>query len=133
MTIYTSYFAKVKQLKETGLTNLVCIAGYAPKFFFDMDGARFYPDLAPKREWWIEWKGKFKDNLSSEEAITFYVQQYKDTVLAKMNPIRVIEELGDNVVMLCYETPDKFCHRHLVARWLKMNIPHIQVEEVKFQ
>ena len=115
------------------MTNLVCIAGYAPKFFYELDGARFYSDLAPKREWWMEWHDKFSYDPECAESVSWYSKKYIDTVLYNLNPIRVIEELGDNAVMLCYETPDKFCHRHLVARWLKMNIPHIQVEEVKFQ
>lgn len=25
---------------------------------------------------------------------------------------------GKDIVLLCYETPEKFCHRHLVSKWL---------------
>ena len=56
MNLYTSYFAKVKQLKEMGL-KLVCVAGYAPKFFYDTPDVFFYPDLAPRKDWFWEWKG----------------------------------------------------------------------------
>ena len=28
------------------------------------------------------------------------------------------ESVCRNVTLLCYETPEKFCHRHLVAEWL---------------
>ena len=131
MELYTSYFAKTKQLKEMGYDNLVCVAGYAPKFYFDTDKARFYPDLAPHKEWWREWHDKFKDNAESEESQLWYVQRYYDTVLSKLDPQAVLKELGDNAVMLCYETPDKFCHRHIIARWLSKNTG-ADVREVKF-
>ena len=119
MELYTSYFAKVKELKEMGFDNLVCVAGYAPKFYYDTDGVKFYPDLAPRREWWREWHDKFKDDPESAESQAWYERQYQDTVLSKLNPREVLEKLGDKAVMLCYEIPDKFCHRHLVGRWLR--------------
>ena len=25
---------------------------------------------------------------------------------------------SDQIILLCYEKPDDFCHRHLVAQWL---------------
>ena len=131
MELYTSYFAKVKQLKEMGYDNLVCVAGYAPKFYFDTPKARFYPDLAPRREWWKEWQLKFKDNPESEESQAWYEQKYKETVLDKLDPQTVLKELGDKAVMLCYETPDKFCHRHIIARWLSEKTG-ADIQEVKF-
>ena len=131
MELYTSYFAKVKQLKEMGYDNLVCVAGYAPKFYFDTPKARFYPDLAPKREWWKEWQLKFKDNPNSPESQAWYEQKYQETVLDKLDPQTVLKELGDKAVMLCYEKPGDFCHRHLIARWLSENTG-VDVQEVKF-
>ena len=121
MELHTSYFARVKQLKEMGYDNLVCVAGYAPKFFYDTPNARFMPDLAPKRCWWREWQDKFKDNPNSPESIAWYKDKYLDTVLSKLNPYNVLEELGDNAIMLCYEKVGDFCHRHLIADWLSTN------------
>ena len=95
MNIYTSYFAKVKQLQESGFNNLVCVAGYAPKFFYDISNARFYPDLAPRRTWFWEWKNKHLTN-------DWYIERYNETVLSKLNPEKVVEDLGDNAVMICY-------------------------------
>ena len=39
--------------------------------------------------------------------------------------------MGDNAVMLCYEKPGDFCHRHLIADWITKNTG-ITVEEVDF-
>lgn len=124
MILHTSYFAKVKHLRQMGFTNLVCVAGYAPKFFFDVDGARFMPDLAPRKDWFWEWKNKHLSN-------DWYIEKYNETVLSKLNPNKVIEDLGDNAVMLCYEKPGDFCHRHLIADWISKNTG-ITVEEVDF-
>ena len=122
MNIYTSYFAKVKQLQESGFNNLVCVAGYAPKFFYDISNARFYPDLAPRRTWFWEWKNKHLTN-------DWYIERYNETVLSKLNPEKVVEDLGDNAVMICYEKPGDFCHRHIIADWLHKNTG-IEVKEV---
>lgn len=122
MNIYTSYFAKVKQLQESGFNNLVCVAGYAPKFFYDIPNARFYPDLAPRKDWFWEWKN---NRLSND----WYVEKYSETVLSKLNPENVVEDLGDNAVMICYEKPGDFCHRHIIADWLHKNTG-IEVKEV---
>lgn len=131
MNLHTSYFAKVKQLQQMGLTNLVCVAGYAPKFFYDIPDARFIPELAPKRCWWRVWHDKFKDNLNSPESIEWYTNIYRDTVLANLNSTNVVEKLGDNAVMLCYEKPADFCHRHLIAEWIEANTC-AKVSEVQF-
>ena len=130
MNIYTSYFARVKKLQEMGLNNLWCVAGYAPKFFFDLDNAHFYPDLAPRRDWWLKWHNKFKDNPNSPEAVEWYKDKYINTVLNKVNPNEVLRKLGDNAVMLCYEKVGDFCHRHLIADWLMRNT-NAKVQEVQ--
>ena len=123
MNIYTSYFANVKQLQEMGFDNLWCVAGYAPKFFHDMPNAKFYPNLAPRKLWWQEWH----DRKLGED---WYAQKYNETVLSKLNPEKVVEELGDGAVMLCYENPKDFCHRHLIADWIVKNTG-VEVEEVQ--
>jgi uncharacterized protein (DUF488 family) len=40
----------------------------------------------------------------------------------------VIKYLHDGDVLLCYEAPNQFCHRHLVAAWLRKH--GITVEEL---
>ena len=47
---------------------------------------------------------------------------------------KVIQELtalggGHDVILLCFEKPGEFCHRHLVAQWLKSNL-NIDVIEI---
>ena len=123
MKLYTSYFAKVKQLQEMGFDNLRCVAGYAPKFFHDLPNAHFMPDLAPRKLWWQYWHDNHLPNM-------FYVEQYNNTVLSKLDPNEVVKKLGDGAVMLCYEKPGEFCHRHIIADWITKNTG-VEVEEIQ--
>lgn len=53
--------------------------------------------------------------------------EYKEQVLGKLKPIDIINKIRKlsvengfkEVVLLCYERPNDFCHRHLVAEWLR--------------
>lgn len=102
--IYTGYFAKMAAYRNAGLTP-VSIARYAPKWYTGHQ----YKQLAPLPEML---------RMSEPE----YVPLYNTSVLRYHNPARLAEELhtlGDNVVLLCYEKPEDFCHRHLVAKWLQ--------------
>ena len=48
----------------------------------------------------------------------------------KLNPREVYNELGEDAVILCWEAPDKFCHRHIVAEWLSYSLG-IDIEEYR--
>jgi hypothetical protein len=105
----TSYFAKAGNM----LTRTVSIAGKAPDGYV-LRGGRQYKKLAPKF-WFFE---KYKRD--GDEA--FYTEQYQKEVLDRLDPKQVYEDLGENAIILCYEKPGSFCHRHLVARWLEKNL-----------
>ena len=133
--IYTSYFQNLKKLQ--GITPnmvFVSIAGKAP-IWFEEDKIGFkYQKLMPRYGWWSQWHEMFKENYESEESIKWYMRAYQETVLSKLNPHEVKCELYDiasrrNVCLLCYETPEKFCHRHIIAKWF--NNYHIPCEEWK--
>jgi len=116
--VYTSYYSATDklpaELKQVG------VSGWVPESF---NGVRL-KELAPKREWWMEWHSKFKDNINSKESIEWYTVKYKETVLdvVDFNEIKGrLEQLGGDVVLLCFERPGSFCHRHLIAKWLSEN------------
>ena len=107
--IYTGYFDKIEEYKKVGLIP-VCIAGYPPKGFKGF----CYPNLAPKKNWWQEWHDHHLGN-------DWYEKKYQETILNKLSPFQVQSDMmtfGKSVIMLCYEEPNKFCHRHLVTKWL---------------
>ena len=113
--IYTSYFGKLKKIQKYA-PNIVpiTICGKSPDWYRGLE----YKKLAPKYWFFAEWK-KNHDN-------DFYVKNYNKEVLSILNPKQVMKELysmsdNENIVLLCYEKPGDFCHRHLVSKWLSDN------------
>ena len=105
----TSYFSKLKTLKLTP-KNLVSIAVKNPPGF----NVRKYNKLCPPWEIIV----KYKNGGDKDE----YTTNYHKMVLDKLDPQKVYNSLGENAVLLCWESSEKFCHRHLVAVWFKDNL-----------
>ena len=109
--IYTTYFANLKKLPKN--VHPISICGKAPDWY---DGLQ-YKKLAPKYDFFMKWK-ETGDN-------DYYIKCFEEQVLSKLNPHEVVEELVGmldinediDIALVCYEAPDKFCHRHLVADW----------------
>lgn len=121
--VYTSYFGNIEKILATVPdARLVSIAGKTPDWF---KGEKYKP-LMPHWNWWREWHSMFKDFLESEESRKWYTNRYCKTVLNILDPLSTARELKDlaewnPTFILCYETPEKFCHRHIVAEWLSKN------------
>jgi hypothetical protein len=51
---------------------------------------------------------------------TIFTRLYKAEVLDKLDPMKVIRDLGgDNFILCCWDPPGEFCHRRVVAAWLR--------------
>ena len=49
-----------------------------------------------------------------------FIPLYRAQVLDKLDPMKVIRDLGgDNFIFLCWEPPGEFCHRRVVAAWMR--------------
>lgn len=110
--LYTTYFAKFKTLPDNIIPVSIC--GKAPEWYKGLQ----YKKLAPKWEFFQEWK-KNGDN-------HFYVKCFNEQVLSKLDARSVYDELVElagstNIALVCYESPEKFCHRHLMANWFREN------------
>lgn len=108
--IYTSYYAVQKKLPE----DVVCISisRGIPSWYH----GKSYNKLAPL---WDTVK-RYKNG----GLWTWYIEEYYDTVLNKLDPQEVYKDLmeisgGKDVVLLCYEKSGDNCHRHLVAGWFE--------------
>lgn len=120
--IYTSYFAKIRKLPANIIPVSIC--GKAPEGYKGLQ----YKKLAPKYEFFKRWK----ENHDNE----YYIRCFNEQVLATLNASEVVSELqrlvaeynDDNVsiCLVCYEKPTDFCHRHLVADWLRRNGFHCE-------
>lgn len=126
--IYTSYFDNIEKLPDNIIPISIC--GKAPDWYKGLQ----YRKLAPKLKFFNEWL-KNKDN-------TFYIEHFNTEVLNNLNQYEVINDLYNkldtkskeiigvtnctpwnnnniNIALICYEKPNEFCHRHLVAEWFK--------------
>lgn len=108
--IYTSYFAKLKKLPADLIP--ISISIYPPKGWSGLQ----YKKLAPSASILSDWK---RDGDCKR-----YIDRYMNEILSKLDPIRVASDLqslageGKDIVLVCYEKSEDFCHRHLVAEWL---------------
>jgi len=50
-----------------------------------------------------------------------YEEIYQQQILSKLDPLEIYNKLKGKVI-LCYCGKDKFCHRHLVLKWLGENL-----------
>lgn len=114
--IYTSYFGKLKSLPNNIVPISICAK--APDWYKGLQ----YKKLAPKYDFLMQWK-KNHDN-------EYYIKCFNEQVLDKfINASEVMFDLGNlvynhvgyyaDIALICYEKPSDFCHRHLVADWLK--------------
>lgn len=118
MKIYTGYFDILEKLPQDIIPISIC--GKAPDWYNGIQ----YKKLAPKLKFFLEWKEN-KDN-------NFYVKHFNEEVLSKLDKDKVLSELynlsdGKDIILICYEKPDEFCHRHLVANWLDYNIKEYKI------
>lgn len=113
--IYTSYFPKLKELELSGIVPIT-ICGKAPYWYNGLQ----YKKLAPKYDFFMKWK-ETHDN-------DYYIKHFQEEVLNTLNPETVIQELfslapqgTEHIALICYEKPGDFCHRNLVAEWLRQH------------
>lgn len=88
---------------------------YSPPIWYSVEDKKKYMKLAPPLD---ILKKYWRDNNEAD-----YIQAYHERVLSRLDPDEVVRELHrmtdhTDIVLLCYEKPGDFCHRHLVADWL---------------
>lgn len=103
MKAYTSYFANIRNL-DMGKCTAIC--QWKPAWYT----GDWYRKVAPTKELVLDWKANHNEER--------YIRIYKEQVLDKLDPQEVLKRL-DGRILLCYERPADFCHRHLLAQWLR--------------
>lgn len=106
--VYSSYYARACKIVPD--RRLVAISIGIPDNF----GGEIMRELNPPQ--WLLFK--YKNGQASEED---YIEAYYNEVLNKLNPLEIYNKLKGKVI-LCYCGKDKFCHRHLVIKWLRDNL-----------
>ena len=125
--IYTSYFAKLRTLPKNIIPISICAK--TPDWYNGLQ----YKKLAPKYDFFKKWKENHDND--------YYIKCFEEQVLGKLDAHEVVRELDSlmtdvvtsidygfelscgtpQFVLICYEKPSDFCHRHLVAKWLNDN------------
>lgn len=117
MKIYTSYFANGAKLQKEGIM-MIGIALYPPKWFYG-------PSIKYVSPSW--------DILHNSKSEEDYVERFNSEILEHRDPqvfLKNIQRIanGKDVALCCFEKPNEFCHRHLVANWLNDKLG-LQIEE----
>lgn len=114
MKIYTGNFANVTKYRTANL-HPVSISLSARYFTGDL-----YRPLNPER-------------VFMNDADDIYTPKF-NAILAKLDVHKVVEDLkilskGKDIILLCHEGENDFCHRHLVAKWMEEKL-NIEVKEL---
>lgn len=110
--IYTTYFAKLKKLPDNVVPIAIC--RWLPE---QLRCTCFhYKELAPPVDIYTDYK-------HTGDTVQF-TNSYTERVLSKLDPHYIEQALrkwvGDrDFALVCYEKSSDFCHRHLVAEWLR--------------
>lgn len=113
--IFTSNFSNWYKIRPSIMP--VNIARFPPRGVVFRSYLPFVPP--------IHLLGKFKNGIWDEQA---YEEYFRLNVLARLNAHKAEKEIHnllsgsfEDVVLLCYEAADKFCHRHIVREWFNEN------------
>lgn len=111
--IVTSYFANWRRLVKDGFT-IVSVASHSPRSFL---GIR-WTQVAPRYALVCSHKaGELTDTQFQER----YLQQLTESVLPDylIETLKSYELSYGKVALCCYEKPSDFCHRHILADYIK--------------
>ena len=113
LEIYTSYYAGFFNCDHDFKDAVpISIAQFAPRYYGNIIE---YKDLAPSADILREYKEKGN--------IEVYLRRYYSEILNSLDRRKVINDLlniseGKRIVLLCYEKPEDFCHRHESLSWI---------------
>lgn len=107
--------------------NLVSISGDKGKLA--LYEGNYMKGLAPKKSFWNIWHDNI-GKISEEENTRYYVKKYYEEVLSKYDPMQLYNLLENETILLCYESCEDFCHRHLPAFYLELFLG-IKTSEVR--
>ena len=109
--MYTTYFGGLARLPSSIFPIAICLI--PPKTW---TGRRYWK-LAPTSAILDAWQKNHDEDA--------YRRDFDSQILSKLDPARTVAELrkmagrGQEIALVCYEAPGEFCHRHLVADWLR--------------
>lgn len=114
MEISTSYFAQLRKIEAMAGAVPVAVCRYPPDWY----KVEVYKKIAPDYS--------MMTGMKNADTREYFKSKYLKEVLGRLEPGIVEKDIaaiverngGAFAVLLCFEKPADFCHRHLVAEWL---------------
>lgn len=119
MAIYTSYFGNYRNFPANCVA--ISITQFPPRAWKGLE----IKSVAPTADKLMRFKQKeIDENIFTWQ---YLMQLNKDDNLRPrvIALLRHLENEYENIILCCYEKPNEFCHRHLLAEWLDMNIKEL--------
>lgn len=107
--LYTSYFSKWKGNKSPDVV-LMATTYYKPYWF----GGEWFSEMAPSAELVQSYK---RGEVTPEQYTEIYLKQLESNQEAILSRIQSFDPQKD-YILLCFEGPGRFCHRHVFADWV---------------
>lgn len=128
--IWTSYYNKIKEFDKTRFY-LVQISTSAPDFaksLLDSAFKQFFPgfDLVNRIK-----SGEISEVEYTEE----YLSKLSEELVVQLESVETLlsEHANKELVLFCWESPDKFCHRHLLSDYFNKNSLGSKMKEYEFR
>ena len=107
-------------------------------YFGNMHNEGNYISIARRNPDWFEGRTMIKlapdwSLIKAGYSRKKFEYEYRKRILEKLDPAKVYEELGEDAILLCWEKPQDFCHREVVADWLEENIEGLEITETGFE
>ena len=114
MEIKTGYFANWRKYQNEGY-EMIGIVRYVPSYF----NGKNLINLAPSVELLNDYKKGLINEDNFREVYNSYLEENFNLVYSDLANLNL-----DKIVLCCFEKPDKFCHRHILADFLnaKLNL-----------
>lgn len=106
MNVYTSYFSNRRNFPDN--FEVFSIVQYAPKWSKYRNIKDFAPSATLLRDY------KRGDVTDKEYTIRYMLEMSRIDIESILKSIK-----SDNVIFVCYEKPNEFCHRHILRNILK--------------
>ena len=115
MAIYTSYFGNYRNFPKEAI-----VIGVTRK---PLKGVKNWLILAPSEKIFSEFKtGKITEHAYKNQYLKYLNSLNKEEII---NILKEAEQKYNNVILCCYEKKQDFCHRHILAEWLDINIKEL--------
>lgn len=111
----TSYYSNVNLYKLSNLVSVSCrISGSTAKRVSEYKQFRNIRGIDKFKPSWDKLVGPYRSGKLSQDD---YTDRYNEQ-LYNLNVHEFIDLVGLDAILLCYELPNTFCHRHILSNWI---------------